>query len=89
MRHVLPIYLSNINISVIKKTNVKTPILKFQLENEIIKGFDFDDFVKRNQGFIFARANKKQKIPTSKEFEISLRIDDITLLKQLGWGVED
>lgn len=89
MRHVLPIYLSNINISVIKKTAVKTPILTFKLEDEIIKGFDYDDFIKRNQEYLFNKASKKQKIPTSKEFEISLRIDGISLLRQIGWGVED
>lgn len=89
MRHVLPIYLSDVVVSIVKKTAVKTVLSTFKLKNELVKGFNFSDFIERNQEFIFASARKKQKIPTSKEFEIGLRIDKIILLKQLGFGVED
>ena len=89
MRHNIPIYLSEVSISIIKETAVKTVLSTFKLKKELVKGFLFADQLERSTDFIFASANKTEKIPKSKEFTISLRIDKIVLLKQLGWGVED
>ena len=89
MSHIIPIYFSNVVVSIYKKTKVNVLIKSFKLEKQVIKGFNFDDFVKRNSGSIFENASKTEPLSKSKEFDYFYKIEQVNLLIQLGFGVAD
>lgn len=85
MKHNVPIYLADVTVQKIKKTFSENNVLEEKtLKKIIVKGFNFEDIIKRKKlSFI------KDAFPKGLNEREDIIIKKINLLSQHGFGVDE
>lgn len=78
MLHVVPIYYCNVLVNIPKQKD--NPVIL--LENLVLKGFTFDDILKRNE-------DKIKKTLLDLKIKDAHIVKRVFLRKQLGYGIND